>query len=707
MGKTARDVLVLALIGLVVGLMLGVLAAGCYTTWRTGGDIADVGFGTLFEHAPWTVGRFEEPFRTGLIILVGVAAFFVVAVPAIGHKPKRTSHGSAEWAKPQELRKARLTARLEDLCGPIYGKLARPRSAGEFFTSHDIPHSLIAAPTGSGKGVGVVIPTLLTYKGSVFCLDVKGENFELTARRRVAMGDRVFKFSPYDPHGRTHRYNPLAYVADVHPRRRFTEARRLAASLIVARGNGQGFLEGAREIFAATALLAIERGTPRIGAVYDALAEPGEAFEVFQRLAWEVEAEEAKKIFNRMAGMESRILSSYLSVLADGGLGLWADPAVRDATDASDFGIDDLRRDPTSIFVIVSPNDIVPLAPLVRLMFQQTIALLQRAEPGPDEPYPVLFLLDEFASLGRMEVLQQAVTTLRGYGGCIMIVVQTLASIRDNALYGREGAAVFLANCRLQLFMSPADNDTPEYVSSAIGDFTRVAKSKSWRSNEFMSSFSEREEGTRLIRAAELRQLGTDKVVALVQNMKPVIAQRVTYYEDKELLPLFEGQTGRLPEPASLYPEDTNPFLAKRLTAEAEGEGETPTTGASEANWEEPNEPEVEGTDEVESADTDQIEKEDPASASNALDQVEEGEAEALEVLNEIQERQALILAKIPEARGRWRHGELDGAGRQPSVRPHFEVDDVAALPRQSRLRAAESDIRAAQARIRAQSGQG
>ena len=67
-----------------------------------------------------------------------------------------------------------------------------------------------------------------------------------------------------------------------------------------------------------------------------------------------------------------------------------------------------------------------------------------------------------------------------------------------------------------------------------------------------------------------------------------------------------------MPEPASLYPEDTNPFLAKRLTAEAEGEGETPTTGASEANWEEPNEPEVEGTDEVESADTDQIEKEDP-----------------------------------------------------------------------------------------------
>ncbi|WP_226583537.1 type IV secretion system ATPase VirD4 [Acuticoccus sediminis] len=709
MGKTARDVLVLALIGLAIGLMLGVLAAGGYTTWRTGGEIADVGFGTFFEHAPWTVGRFGEPFLTGLIVLAGVAALFVVAVPAIGHKPKRTSHGSAEWAKPQELRRAGLTARLEDLRGPIYGKLARPRSAGEFFTSHDIPHSLIAAPTGSGKGVGVVIPTLLTYKGSVFCLDVKGENFELTARRRLAMGDRVFKFSPYDPHGRTHRYNPLATVADVHPRRRFTEARRLSASLIVARGNGQGFLEGAREIFAATALLAIERGTPRIGAIYDALAEPGEAFEVFQRLSREVEAEEAKKIFNRMAGMESRILSSYLSVLADGGLGLWADPAVRDATAESDFGIEDLRRDPTSIFVIVSPNDIVPLAPLVRLMFQQTISLLQRAEPGPDEPYPVLFLLDEFASLGRMEVLQQAVTTLRGYGGRIMIVVQTLASIRDNALYGREGAAVFLANCRLQLFMSPADNDTPEYVSSAIGDFTRVAKSKSWRSNEFMSSFSEREEGTRLIRAAELRQLGTDKVVALVQNMKPVLAQRVTYYEDKELLPLFEGQTGRLPEPPSLYPEDTNPFLARRLKAAAKGEEEATATEAREVDRTEATEPEIKEVDEVGVADAYWTNDDESVPELSAVHTVEVGEPEALEVLDKIQQRQILMLAEIPRVRDRLRHhGELDGgAARELKASTHIEMEETAPL-RPSRLRGAEGDdIRAAQVRIRAQSGQG
>ena len=177
-------------------------------------------------------------------------------------------------------------------------------------------------------------------------------------------------------------------MAAAHPRRRFTEARRLAASLIVAHGNGQGFLDGSRELFAATALLAIERGTPTIGAIFDALSQPGEAFKVLRELGDEAESEEASKIFYKMSGMESRILSSYLSVLADGGLSLWADPAVRDATATSDFSIHTLRSTPASIFIVVAPNDLVPLAPLIRLMVQQTIAILQRAEPKKEKASP-------------------------------------------------------------------------------------------------------------------------------------------------------------------------------------------------------------------------------------------------------------------------------------------------------------------------------
>ena len=453
------------------------------------------------------------------------------------------------------MRQAGLRAPLRKITGPIYGKLGGPRSRADYITSSEIPHSLIAAPTGSGKGVGVVIPTLLTYPGSVICLDVKGENFARTARRRASIGDKVYKFAPYDPEGRTHRFNPLEDVAAAHPRRRFTEARRLAASLIVAHGNGQGFLDGARELFAATALLAIERGTPTIGAIFDALSQPGEAFKVLRELGDEAKSEEARKIFYKMSGMESRILSSYLSVLADGGLSLWADPAVRDATATSDFSIQTLRSTPASIFIVVAPNDLVPLAPLIRLMFQQTIAILQRTEPKKEkgESFPVLFLLDEFVSLGRMDVLSSAITTLRSYGGRVMIVVQTIASLRD--LYGKEGAATFLANCRMQLFMAPADEETPTYISNAVGDYTRNLRSKSWKSGEFATSIQERVDAARLMRPEQVRMLGGTRIVALVQNMYPVLAHRVTYYEDRELKRIFEAQTGDLPEPPSLFDE--------------------------------------------------------------------------------------------------------------------------------------------------------
>lgn len=563
MPKAVRDVAELALMGLVLGLMLGVLAAGLTATWVTGGDLANVGFGTILAFAPWEVGGWREPFQRAVTVGGAVALAVTCAVPALAYRRPLTSHGSARWATPEELRRAALAARLADLKGPIYGKLGTPRRRAPFLTSPEIPHSLIAAPTGSGKGIGVVIPTLLTYPGSVICLDVKGENFAKTARRRLSMDDQVYKFAPYDPEGRTHRYNPLDEVVAAPLRRRYARARALASGLIVAKRGGEGFLGGAWDLFAATALLVIQRGTPTIGAIYDALSEPGEAYVTLRRLAEEARAPEAKKILGKMSALESKILSSYMSVLDDGGLSLWADPLVRDVTSASDFSLHGLRRDPASIYVVVAPNDLATLAPLVRLLFQQAVAIVQSAEPdlAKGETLPVLFLLDEFVSLGRMDDLARAMTTLRGFGGRAMIVVQTLASLRD--LYGRDGASVFLANCRMQLFMAPADEETPDYISRAAGDYTRRSRAKSWRGGEMATSYSERVEGARLMRPEQVRMLGEGRVLALVQNQYPVLAHRVSYLEDRELAPLFHAQEKKkLPEPPALGPSEPEPEAA-------------------------------------------------------------------------------------------------------------------------------------------------
>ncbi len=593
--SSAKTILLLALGGLAIGLLLGAIAAGAYATWITGGDAANVGFTTIFRFFPETTSAITttEPIRTALMIWGGIALVVAIAVPVIGVKRQLTSHGSARWATNSEMKKAGLLTQLKGLNGPIYGKAGKPKSRADFLSSREIPHSLVSAPTGSGKTRSVVIPTLLTYPGSILCLDLKGELFAKTSRRRVSFGDTVYKFSPYAEDNRTHRYNPLQDVADTHSRRRFTEARRLAASFIIAHGSGEGFLEGARDIFAATAMLVVERKTPTIGAVFDALSQPGDAFATLRKLGDEVVSPEAKKIFYKMGGMEARILSSYLSVLSDGGLSLWADPAVRDATAASDFSIRTLRSQPASIYLVVSPNDLEPLAPLIRLMFQQTIAIMQRSEPDLEkgEKYTVLFCLDEFPALGRMDTMVSAIATLRSYGGRIMIVVQTIASLE---IYGKDGAAVILGNCRMQLFMAPADKETPAYISSAIGDFTRSSRSKSWKGGELTTSYQERAEGAPLIRPEQLRMLDEDYMVALVQGSYPIRINKVYYDQDRVLKPLFVNQTGPYPDPPEIpdeplvVPQDpvaptptqggaANPITAHRTTADVAAKKATPS----------------------------------------------------------------------------------------------------------------------------------
>lgn len=557
MDTKLKDILVLSLGGLVIGGLLGVLASGAYAAWVTGGDLANIGFTTIFAFAPTSLASLVEPFRTAAMIGGGVALALTIAVPVVGVRSALTSHGSARWASVAEMRQARLLSDVKSLNGPIFGKVGTPKTRAAYLTAVKIPHSLIAAPTGAGKGVGIVTPTLLTYPGSIVCLDLKGANFETTARHRQAMGDRIFKFAPYDPEGRTHRFNPLDDVAGAPMRRRFTEARRLAASLIFVKGEGaQGFLDGARDLFAAAALLVIERDTPTIAALHDALSQPGKASANLFKLGMEVRSREAETVFNKFSSRDDKHLSAYLSVLMDGGLGLWADPMVRDATAATDFSIAELRSRPASIYIVIPPTDIVPLAPLVRLIFQQAISILQRSLPdtAKGEKYPVLLLLDEFVSLGRMDNLKTAITTLREYQVRVMIVVQTISSLRD--LYGKDGAGTFLANCGMQLFMGPADEETPDYISKAIGDYTQKTRSKSWKGGELTTSYSERIESARLLRPEQVRLLGARQVVALVQNMLPILAHRVTYFEDRELNRIHRSQTGDLPEPPRIDPYD-------------------------------------------------------------------------------------------------------------------------------------------------------
>ncbi len=597
MTKAVKDIATLALCGLVVGVLLGIIAAGAYATWMVRGDMANIGFGTIFAFAPWEIGYFGEPFRTALMVGGVVAAILTVAVPALGFRKELTSHGDARWAEPAELSRqgmtvhARVDPKKGGLIGPIFGKLGGPRSRKPFLTSQNspktpdaIPHSLIDGPSGAGKGAGIIIPTLLTYWGSVMVLDPKGENFEETARRRKAMGDKIYRFDPYAADGRTHRYNPLDYMAEAPRHERLKEAKRVAASLIIKHGKEENFLGGARDIFAATGILMVHRGTGTIAAIYDALTQPGGAFEILANLAEEADEAgipEAAGLLRQYAGYEAKVLSSYMSVLFEGGLNLWADPTVRAATSATDFRVERMRQQGTSVYVTVSPGDLVPLAPLVRVLFQQAIGVISQRKPvlqkrrgfwgrllgrpkrkpgALHEPFPVLFILDEFTSIGKLDILIDALRFLRGYAGRVMIVIQSIASVRK--IYGRDGADELLGLCGFQVFMSPSDKETPEYISRSVGKFTRKSRSKQWTSNEFKSQYNERDEGSELIRPEQVRMIGKRKIIALIENCRPVFTDRATYFEDRVLKRISKGQTGDYPMPdvpLQLGPEPAPP----------------------------------------------------------------------------------------------------------------------------------------------------
>jgi type IV secretion system protein VirD4 len=502
----------------------------------------------LYYNSPMSTGYNSSLFSKCLVI-IAVCAIGIPICTAIGLAMRHEHHGTARWANLGELSKAGFLRAFRRIKGPIYGKTTGPAGLGRYLCSGDHAHSLIVAPTRAGKGVGIVVPTLLTFPGSVLALDVKGELFALTSRARKAAGHTIYKFSPFDPKGRTHSFNPLLDIIAMPVVRRFSEARRLAANLIVAKGEGaEGFIAGARDLFVAGILACIERETPTIGAVYDLFAQPGEKFDLFARLARETNIPEAQRIFDNNAALDPKILTSYTSVLGDGGLNLWADPLVRAATDKSDFSIFDLRRRPSTIYLCVSPNDLEVLAPLMRLLFQQVVSILQRSLPKRNERHEVLFLLDEFKHMGKMESIETSVTTIAGYKGRFMFVVQSLSAL--NGTYGQAGKENFLSNTGVQVFMATADDETPNYISKAIGEYSFQAKSVSYsRAKIFDASYQVSEQGAHLIRPEQIRLIPDDTEIILFKGLPPVKCKKIKYYGDRVLKRLFEKQTGPLPEP--------------------------------------------------------------------------------------------------------------------------------------------------------------
>lgn len=462
---------------------------------------------------------------SGLMVLT-----FATAVAVTRRRPL---HGAARWATAGELARAGLRARQGLLLG---------RSRGGFLISDGPEHVMLYAPTRTGKGVGVVIPNLLAWPGSVVVLDIKRENYAATAGYRAECGQRVLLFDPLAREGRTARFNPLGHIDRDDPVAVIDELQRIAALLFPAHDQADPFWsEAARTGFIGVgAYVAASAPLPfTLGEIFRQLTE-GDARVALpkqigarRREGRPLSGPCVSALRDFCAASENTFASIRQSITTR--MGLWLNPVVDAATSASDFDLRDLRRGRLSLYLGASPDNMLRIAPLYSLLFQLLIDLNSRSLPAPGEPQ-VLVLLDEFARLGPAPMLAHAFSWVAGYGLRLLPVIQSPAQLRG--LYGPDVTQEILSNCGLEIVFAPKDLKVAQELSERLGYYTYQGRSLSRPRGlgAGRRSITQSEQRRALLLPQELMQLPATALIVLKAGLAPIRGRKIVYYRERAFL---------------------------------------------------------------------------------------------------------------------------------------------------------------------------
>lgn len=479
----------------------------------------------------------DSPYVMGWLLKgCGIAAVLVAGAVVALRTKKPPLHGDAKWASEQQIRREGLRADQGIMLGLKGGK---PLMFG------GSEHVLLEAPTRAGKGVGVVIPNLFTWEGSVVVLDVKQENWQATAGFRHAAGQRVLLFDPLDPKGRTARFNPLAYIDRNDEVEVINELQKIAGMLFPPPLKGETFwADAARTAFIGVgAYVASEGGTAdepglpfTIGEIYRNLTV-GDPKTRFPKII-ERRAREGRPLSRACIGAlhdftsssDNTFTSIRQSVTAR--IGLWINPYVDAATSESDFDFREFRSVPTSLFLGVSPDNIERVADLYNLLFQQLVDLNVRALPTTtSNNIPLLILLDEFARLGRATTIAAGFSYVAGYGIRLLPVIQSRSQLR--AIYGKDTTDEMIANCGVEIVFTPKELEMANEISARLGTYTYKAMSRSHKGLGNDRSVSISDQRRALLLPQELMQFPKSDLILLRGGIPPVRARKITFYTEK------------------------------------------------------------------------------------------------------------------------------------------------------------------------------
>lgn len=513
--------------------------------------------------------------KLGTAAFLAAAGIVLLILFYIANRSGRPLHGAARFARLPEIKKANLLAEK----GLLVGKWN-----GRYLCLGGATSACVGAPTGSGKGVGVVIPNLLNWPDSVVVLDIKKENYEAAAGFRAEAGQSVFMFDPGEPDGKTHRWNPLGYVSDQHSQR-ISDLQRMASLIWPdVPGGDPMWTASSRSLFLGIALYVAE--TQDL---------PFNLGEVYRQIAAGEEGTLREDVVERQQGPHALSQTCVLALLDylntndktrqsirktfTASLELWANPMVCAATETNDFDLRELRRERMSIFVGVAPSDLGRLRPLLNLFFQQVVDLNTRTLPKQDSTlrHQCLLLIDEFPALGRMYSIAQAVAYIRGYGLRMISIFQSDGQLRDKGLYGQEMTDSFLENHAVRVYFPPKDNRIAKEISESLGNYTTQSKTVSKQKPSILDkpdhrrNVSESEHSRELMKPQEVREMGDDKAILLVESAKPVYADKIRFFADKN----FTDRLRNPPEvPALAVPQPTPTVVAGETVPRSMNESE-------------------------------------------------------------------------------------------------------------------------------------
>jgi type IV secretion system protein VirD4 len=477
--------------------------------------------------------------------------------------PRKSSlHGSARFASTREIERAGLFAKEGIVLGRHGG--FGPFGGRYVILGGQLGASLTAPPR-AGKGVSVVVPTLLSWPESVVCTDIKKENWSLTAGFRRSIGHAVFLFDPLSAEGRTARWNPLDYVSEDFGQR--ISDLQLIANMFIPDPPGADpfWAAGGRTLFLGIALYLF--ATPSLPRTIGEILKQGMASgeEGFSH-HWKRIIEGRQRGRSPLPEVCVRALSDVIDLAPQtassirrtftGKLELWLNPVLDAATAASDFDLRNLRKRAISIYLGVMPKDLDRLTPLMSLFFQQAIALQtdELPEQNPTLRHQVLMLLDEFPALGRLPILAKSAGFLPGYNVRTLMIMQSHSQLRD--VYGAEQAKTLLKTIAARVNFAPKDMEDAEEISRELGNTTVKVGSLSkpafglFDKGRRSRSVSVSEQKRPLLLPQEVKELGAQRQIIFAENVRPILCHKIRYY----LRPVFLRRMRPPPIVAAIKP---------------------------------------------------------------------------------------------------------------------------------------------------------